>query len=73
MKRILPAIFVLALAFALTGCEDFDKAKDTVRTGQEVISQYGQQIEDSKEKIQEGLGQLQGIADEAWQKTNGSN
>lgn len=73
MKRIIPAIIMLALTFTLAGCEDLDKAKDTVQTGQEVISQYGQQIEDSKEKIQEGLDQLQGIADEAWQKTNGSN
>lgn len=74
MKRFIAMALALILALALCACssDDIKKAKDAAKSGQDVINGAIGSIEDNKDKIKEGLDDLQKIADDAWAGLNGS-
>lgn len=67
-KRIVAIGLALVMALALCACEGTDEAKKAVKGVQDTVSKYGQQIEDSKEALEDAADQLQGILDEARSK-----
>lgn len=67
-KRIIAMGLCLLMALSLCACEGEDDIKGQIKGVQDTVSKYGQQIEDSKEQLEEAADKLQGILKEAKDK-----
>lgn len=65
MKKLPIVLAGVLLVSMLCGCEDVEELKEQAKGVQDTVSKYSQQIEDSKEVIEDGLDKMQGILDEA--------
>lgn len=67
-KRTIAMGLCLLMALSLCACEGEDDIKGQIKGVQDTVSKYGQQIEDSKEQLEEAADKLQGILKEAKDK-----
>lgn len=64
-KRITIIGLCLAVSLCLCACEESDNLKDAAKGVRDVVSKYGQQIEDSKEQLEAAANKLQDILEES--------
>lgn len=61
----------MILTLGLTACDGLDQVKDVSRGVQDTVNKYGQQIEDSKDALNDAFDKMQGILDEVKDRTSG--
>lgn len=64
-------LLALTLTLGLTACDSLDQVKDVTRGVQDTVNKYGQQIEDSKDALNDAFDKMQGILDEVKDRTSG--
>ena len=70
MKKTCVFLAAVLLVSMLSACSD--NVKDIAKAVQDTSSKYSQQIEDSKEAIENGLSTMQGLLDDMKAKASGN-